>query len=90
MNMIFDPYDYNIWVDWTGVSPFDIKHSKSYTDKQKDNTKKALRELQVNIYNDTIDFFPQKNKVKGGYISTWYDYPSIQVGYNSIKFFILE
>ncbi len=84
-NYSFTPNDYSIWVDWNGISPFDIEYSKSYSEKQKSNTKRALRDLQIDIYNDAITFFPNK-KFEGCYISTWYDYPSLQVGFNSIRF----
>lgn len=79
------PYDARISTDWEGISPFDIEYSNSYTSKQKETTKEALREVQENIYKDAIKFFPY-TKFEGGYIKNWYEYPTLRVGYRSIKF----
>lgn len=79
------PFDITINTDWDGISPYDIEYSSTYTDEEKENTIKALINLQESIYKDAIDNFPVK-KIDGGYIMSWYDYPSIMVGYNSIRF----
>jgi hypothetical protein len=78
-------FDININTDWDGISPYDIEYSADYTDEEKENTKTALMEVQKAIYNDVINFFPDK-KIEGGYLTSWYTLPSIQVGYNSITF----
>jgi hypothetical protein len=79
------PYDYSISTGWDGFDPYDIEHSISYTDTQKENTKKKLREIQKKIYNDFTKYFPDK-KVSGGFLYWWYKYPNILEGYMSIHF----
>lgn len=79
------PYDFMIWVDWDGVDPDDIEHSLLFTDKQKNNTINALKDLQETIYKDAISFFPNK-KICGSFLTSWYEYPTIHEGYRSISF----
>jgi len=79
------PEDYSISSEWDGVSPYDIQYSNSYTQTEKDSVKKILRKVQECIYKDAISLFPSK-KVAGGFIHSWYEYPSVRVGYKAIRF----
>jgi len=78
-------YDFYITTEWEGLSPYDIEYSSSYSSSDKDKTKNKLKDIQKSIYNDFIAFFPSK-KAMGGYCQSWYEYPTLKVGYNSIRF----
>lgn len=78
-------YDFFIITEWDGISPYDIEYSSFYSNSDKDETKNNLRSIQKKIYNDLVLFFPNK-KAMGGFIHSWYEYPTLRVGYNSIRF----
>jgi|GEM_PF-5259196 len=83
----FFPYNYWLQTDylWSDIGPYDIKYSIKYSDTQKEETKKLLREYQQNIASIAIKALPDK-KIQGGYYHGGYKYPSIHAGYYSTRF----
>lgn len=80
-------YDFWIQVDWgtVNVSPYDLAHSISYTQEQKDFAISKLKNVQIEIFEYVIAKYPTK-KFWGGFYDSWYKYPSIREGLTSIKF----
>lgn len=78
------PYDFSIWVNYDSYLGLfsDIEHSIKYTDAQKNEAKRNLKEHMNNIANDLIGKMPSK-KITGKYICSWYKYPNIREGYES-------
>jgi hypothetical protein len=79
------PYDFWIQTEISGVSPFDIEYSIKFTSEQKQATINNLKALQSSIYNDAVNYFPNK-KIQGGYYNGFYEYPYIKVGYDCVRF----
>jgi hypothetical protein len=82
------PYDFWIKTDWyneNGVGPYELKYSIKISDEDKKETLELLKELQINVARDAMKLFPKK-KIQGGYYSGFYKYPSLRVGYESIRF----
>lgn len=82
---VTNPYDYWIMTTWSGAQPWDIIQSIAYTDAQKIETKRLLREFQQNIAEMVFKILPNK-KIEGGFYQGYYRYPSLKVGYESVKF----
>lgn len=82
-------YDYRIYTGWSGFSPYDIKYSNKYTDSQKSEMKEILKTIQEEVAMDVFKYLPGK-KVKGGYHTGFYEYPTLQVGYTAIRFLSWE
>lgn len=80
-------YDFWIQVDWgtVNVSPYDLEHSISYTQEEKNFAISKLKNVQIEIFEYVIAKYPTK-KFKGGFYHGWYKYPSIREGFTSIKF----
>ncbi|QSQ10499.1 hypothetical protein H0A61_02907 [Koleobacter methoxysyntrophicus] len=84
-DLSFFQYDYWIQVDWSGGSPHDLKYSIKISDKDKKKTIELLKEFQKEIAEIAFKALPGK-KIMGGFYSGFYKYPSIKVGYESIRF----
>lgn len=74
---IFTRFDTtNLW--------YNLTYSNKYSDTEKAETLKVLREFQERIYDISIAYFPGK-KITGCYYSSYYKYPNLQVGYTSTR-----
>ena len=82
-------YDYRIKTGWDGFSPFDIKYSNQYTDSQKSEMKKILKSIQENVAMDIFKYLPGK-KVMGGYHTSFFNYPTLNLGYEATNFLSWE
>ncbi len=78
-------HDYWIQVDWSGCSPYEIEYSIEYTNEEKGETIELLKNFQEDIAKIAFSYFPDK-KFTGGFYSSYYKYPNLKVGYNSIRF----
>ena len=78
------PYDYEILIDYD-ISLYDLKYSMLYTEEQKRNTIEKMRLLQKQIY-EIVDLRFPNSKFVGSFYHSYYKYPSIQEGYESIRF----
>jgi len=85
-NININPHDYWIQTDWFGVSPYDLKYSIKFSEEEKKNTIKLLAEFQKNVANLAFETLPNK-KIKGGFYSSFYRYPSLKIGYDTTRFF---
>ena len=83
----FIPYDYWIKTDFVASTLIliDLEYSIKYTDAQKEETKKLLRDYQQSIANIVNASFPGK-KVIGGFYRGYYKYPNLKLDYTSIRF----
>ena len=66
-------------------TPHDLKYSIDITNEQKDIAISALKDMQQKIYNYVHSKY-QYLKIKGGFYNGFYKYPSLRVGYESIRF----
>ena len=81
----YNPYDYWIKTDWEGVSPYDIKYSINFTSSEKEQTIDILKNVQEEVAKDVENYLPNV-KVTGGYHTGFHRYPSLEVGYETIRF----
>jgi hypothetical protein len=81
------PYDFWIQTEWTKskASPFDIETSLNYTEEQKKETRKLLREFQMKVAETAMYYFPDK-KIQGGFYWGYYKYPTLRVDYQTVRF----
>lgn len=79
------PYDYRIFTDWEGFSPYDIENSIKYTKSEKNEMINLLKNIQQNVALDVAQYLPQK-KVCGGFCTGFYKYPTLEVDYTIIRF----
>lgn len=86
-NRSYNLYDWHIQSD-PGASMvfFNLEYSIEHTKEQKKETIEALRAYQKGVYDIISKYFPDK-KLYGGYYSGFYQYPNLQVGYDTIKAF---
>jgi hypothetical protein len=81
------PYDFWIQTEWikSELSPYKVEYSLNYTDEQKKETRKLLREFQMKVAETAMYYFPDK-KIEGGFYWGYYRYPTLRVDYRSVKF----
>ena len=83
------PYDCWIKTEWEGVSPVDIAYSLSYSEEQKRETIILLANVQKCVARDAQKYLPGL-KLEGGYHWSYYKYPSIHEGYESVRYLSWE
>lgn len=78
------PWDMEIRVQLVRSPWYEIKYGRTYSDADKKETVKILREFQEEIYEIAASYFPD-SKLTGCYFFSWYKYPNLKVGYNSSR-----
>lgn len=85
-SFVFLPYDYWIQVNYDS-NYFDLlKYSNKYSEEQKREVFKQLRDFQEKLAKDIISRSPDK-KLYGGYYKSWYRYPNLKVDLITRRYF---
>jgi hypothetical protein len=81
------PYDFWIQTEYvkSKLSPYDIEYSLNYTNEEKSETRRLLREFQMKVAETAMYYFPDK-KIQGGFYWGYYRYPHLRVDYQTVKF----
>ncbi|MTK09601.1 MAG: hypothetical protein F8N38_21245 [Hungatella sp.] len=81
----FKTYDLAVVIDYDviakSISVGDILGSTAYTEEQKTVFKDSFKSYQKQISDLTVATFPDK-KVRGGFVSSFYQYPNLKRGYH--------
>lgn len=81
------PYDFWIQVDWSSnLSWYDLANSMDISAAEREETLSLLSDYQERVYQTAQEKAPSA-KMKGGYYSWYYKWPSIQEGFRTITAF---
>jgi hypothetical protein len=78
-------YDFSIDFDINSKDYYNIQYDKKYTNEQAKRVKAELKTFMQNVAKDIIEKMPGV-KIKGGYDQSYYEYPTIRVGYVSVRY----
>ena len=81
--------EYEMWINTEynplEFSPFEITYGTKLSESDKMSVVNALANLQNSIFNDATLKYPNV-KIRGGFLYSYYEYPTLKVGYKSTSF----
>jgi len=85
-NSITSLYDYWIKVRYDSAFFYDLRYSNKVSTEMNHVVCQELKNHQEKLARAAIAAMPDK-KMYGCYYDSWYDYPSIQVGFNALYYY---